>query len=1167
MPLLERRAPPFPLLGNIPGGSLSWMAVETARHLKGPLILITSTTSRAESIYREMLFFSDRVTPPLTLLPFPAWETLPFERLSPYGPIMGERIRALFRLTQTLGSGPVAAGDESGHAQTVIITTPAALMRRTVPHQVLAKHGFSVAKGDQLNLPALRHFFASAGYRLASQVEESGEYAIRGGIVDFFPPGHEDPVRLELFGDEVETLRLFDPVTQRSTDRIPAVQALPVSEVILTEESIRSFRGAYRNAYGLGSATDELYKQVSKGEKFPSMEQYLPFFYEPAETFFDYLSPDALFLLDSDALLEVRHVSEEVVERRALIMQETDLGQPIRHPPLELFLTQDEFNQHLHRFAVLATGPQADHGGVSMGFDSAPNFIEQAEKISQEIPAHPLELATQYIRDAQKQGFKLCITASSMGQRERLVELLEDHKIMTAPVATWNDLLKRPPTAIYLAVADVEYGFVHGRMGLTLLTESAIFGIKSRRRKSDPRYLEQLLAGFSDLQEGDPVVHAEHGVGRYGGLISLEVGGIKNDFLLIHYAGSDKLYAPVENLDRVTKYAAGDDVPLDKLGGTKWAKTKEKAKKKILEMAEELVRLQAMREARQGFQFSAPDPLSQEFAASFPFEETPDQSLAIEAVLADMNKSRPMDRLVCGDVGFGKTEVALRAAFRAVMDGKQVAILTPTTILTQQHYETFAHRLSPYPVTVDMLSRFRTPLEQKKTVERIASGSVDIVVGTHRLLQKDINFKDLGLLVVDEEQRFGVVHKERIKQMRAMVDILTLTATPIPRTMHMAMSGLRDISIIASPPVNRLAIRTFVLQYDRQRVREAILREIYRGGQVFFVHNRVQDIEKMAVDLAELVPEAKIGVAHGQMREGRLEKIMLSFYRQEFNVLLCTTIIENGVDIPTANTIIIHRADRFGLAQLHQLRGRVGRSRHRAYAYLFIPHVQTLTPDALRRLEAIESMGELGAGFTLATHDLEIRGAGNILGDEQSGQIREVGFELYNQMLKEAVELFAAGASKEDLLKPEPDEFSPVINLHISTHLPDDYVPDVRQRLTLYKRIATLENKNDLSEMRAELMDRFGLLPESVVNLLSVMSLKQVCRRIKILKLEAGPKGGTIHFHPVPNVNPEGVIALLQSGGGSIRFDHETHMMSIRDKLWDDPITRIEALLAILNRL
>nr|CAX84069.1 Transcription-repair coupling factor [uncultured bacterium] len=1168
-PLLHRRGPPHPVLGNLPGAALSWMAVELSCHATGPVVVITGTTTRAESLYREMLFFADHRSPPLTLLPLPAWETLPFERLSPYGPIMGERIRALFRLTQTAGSGPVTAGDAEGHALTTLITTPAALMRRTVPHQYLATHGLSVSKGDQLNIAALRHFLSSAGYRNATQVEEPGEYAIRGGIVDFFPPGHDDPVRLELFGDEVETLRLFDPVTQRSTDRIQSVQALPVSEVILTEETIRDFRSGFRQTHGIGASEDELYKQLSRGEKSPGMEQYLPFFYQSAETVFDYLPPETLFLLDTDALAEARRFDDEVRERRANLETES---QPDPHrppPPLELYLPEEEFHQQLNRFSVFATAPQAAPGGISMGFDPAPNFLNLTAREPDEPPIPPLDLASDAIRQAHAQGFKVCIAAASMGQRERLRELLEDHKIPTATVSFWHELFAvAPGSTTFLAVGDLESGFIHGRMGLVLLTDSAIFGIKTKRRKTDPRYLDQLLAGFADLKELDPVVHADHGVGRYGGLHSLEVGGIKNDFLLIHYAGSDKLYAPVENLDRVTKYVGGDEVPLDKLGGVKWEKTKEKAKKKILEMAEELVRLQAVRQANQGFGFSTPDPLLQEFAAGFPFEETPDQTAAIEAVLEDMAKSRPMDRLVCGDVGFGKTEVALRAAFRAVMDGKQVAVLSPTTILTQQHFETFARRLAAYPITVEILSRFRTPAEQKKAVEMIAHGGVDIVVGTHRLLQKDVVFKDLGLLVVDEEQRFGVVHKERIKQMRATVDILTLTATPIPRTLHLAMSGLRDISIIATPPINRLAIRTFVLQYDRQKVREAVLREIYRGGQVFFVHNHVQDIDKMAVELTELVPEARIGVAHGQMREGRLEKIMLSFYRQEFNLLLCTTIIENGVDIPTANTIIIHRADRFGLAQLHQLRGRVGRSKHRAYAYLFIPHPQTLSEDALRRLEAIESMGELGAGFTLATHDMEIRGAGNILGEEQSGQIREVGFDLYNQMLKEAVDNLTAGNGHTPATaKPEVEEFSPVINLHISTHIPEDYVPDVRQRLTLYKRIATLETADDIREMRAELTDRFGHLPESTSHLLRVMGLKQACRRIKILKIDAGPKGATLQFHATPNVNPEGIIALLQGSNGTIRLNHETQVLGIKDRAWEDANTRIDELQAILKRL
>ena len=700
-----------------------------------------------------------------------------------------------------------------------------------------------------------------------------------------------------------------------------------------------------------------------------------------------------------------------------------------------------------------------------------------------------------------------------------------------------------------------------------MIPEESIFGRRARRRHVDQRYLEQLLANFSDLKEGDLVVHADHGIGRFGGLHPLTFGLIKNEFLLITYLDDDKLYVPVENLDRVSKYSSSDEMTLDKLGGIRWEKTKLRTKKKIMEMASELVRLQALRESQKGFAFSKPDPLYQEFAATFPFEETPDQGEAIEAVLADMASTKPMDRLVCGDVGFGKTEVALRAAFRAVMDGKQVAVLTPTTILAQQHFDTFSSRLAVYPLKIDLLSRFRTPMQQKQTLENLKNGTSDIVIGTHRLLQSDVTFKDIGLLVVDEEQRFGVAHKEKLKSFRATVDILTLTATPIPRTMHLAMAGVRDISIIATPPVDRLAIRTLVLQYDRAQIREAILRETYRGGQVYYLYNRVQDMEKMATQLAELVPEAKIGVAHGQMRGGQLEKIMFSFYQQEFNVLLCTTIIENGVDIPSANTIIIHRADRFGLAQLHQLRGRVGRSKHRAYAYLLIPPIQNLGDDAQKRLDALETLGELGAGFSLATHDLEIRGAGNILGDEQSGQIREVGFELYNQMLRDAIQGLARGLSQPVASEEVEAEIIPNISLHVSTHIPHEFVPDVHQRLTLYKRIAERINPEELAEMRSELLDRFGPLPESVDNLLRLVGIKRRCRRLKILKLEAGPKGAALQFHPQPLVNASAIIDLIQKGGGSIVFNHQTNTLTIKNRQWDNPENRLQALEKILELL
>ncbi|MEO5363691.1 MAG: transcription-repair coupling factor [Magnetococcus sp. DMHC-8] len=1182
----------FPILGDLPGGSFAWLATLLAGAWDRPLVVVTGSAARAEAIYRELLFFLEHVKTPLPLMSFPAWETLPFEPLSPFGPLVGERIATLFRLTQMSGVGPVLAGNEAGDTRAIVVTTAAALLQRVMPRHWLARHGLAIKKGDQLNVAAMRHFLGTSGYRCASQVVESGEFAIRGGIVDFFPPGHDDPVRIELFGDEVETLRQFDPVTQRSTDLIAGVQALPTSEVILNEETIRTFRTQFRETFGGHTTEDPLYKEISRGNKVQGMEHFLPLFYEPAETFFDYLPTGSVMLLEACTRTAMEQFYQEVQERHRTMgipdgASAAPGNRPTRHhlPPEALYLLPRQARERLRPFAVLEAHPGQEKGGISLAFDPVVDFAGPGAVVtggsapgSPTVPGgtaaasadprqeNALERVTAYIQTARQNGFRIALSVRTMGQRERLREVLEDHKIATRIAPHWESVLGAPPGSVWLVLGDVEQGFSHGRIGIVLIPEESVFGRRTRRRQRDQRYLEQLLASFSDLKEGDLVVHADHGIGRFGGLHPLDIGSIKNEFLLITYLGDDKLYVPVENLDRVSKYSGADEIALDKLGGVKWEKTKERTRKKILEMALELVQLHALREARQGFAFSGADPLYQEFAATFPFEETPDQAQAIEAVLTDMASARPMDRLVCGDVGFGKTEVALRAAFRAVMDGKQVAVLAPTTILAQQHFETFSRRLAPYPIRIELLSRFRSPAEQKQAIRHLQDGTAEIAIGTHRLLQSDVGFKDIGLLVVDEEQRFGVSHKEKLKAFRATVDILTLTATPIPRTLHMAMAGVRDISIIATPPQDRLAIRTLITQYDRTQVREAILREIYRGGQVYYLYNRVQDIDKFATQLAELVPEAKLGVAHGQMREGQLERIMFSFYQQEFNVLLCTTIIENGVDIPSANTIIIHRADKFGLAQLHQLRGRVGRSRHRAYAYFLVPPAHNLTGDARKRLEALETLGDLGAGFSLATHDLEIRGAGNILGDEQSGQIREVGFELYNQMLRDAIQGLACSTPQAAQVEV-PEEVSPTISLHVSTHIPHAFVPDVHQRLTLYKRIAELLTPAEIAEMRAELLDRFGPLPESIGNLLRLVGIKRHCRQLRILKLEAGPKGATLQFHAQPRVDPSAIIELIQTGGGSVIFNHQTNTLSIKNRLWDAEEVRLRALEQLLERL
>ncbi len=1165
--LPAKKGRPHGILQHLPGATLSLLAHEWAAQLSHPLVIVTGKTTRAEAIYRELLLFQGDRHHPIAILPFPAWEILPFEPLSPYGPIVGERIATLYRLTQMLGFGVVRPENAAGHAQAIIITTPMALMQRLMPRNLLAQHGFSIRESDQIDLPAFKKFLITSGYRAAAQIEEPGEFAARGGIIDLFPPGYEEPVRLELFGDQVETIRHFDLQTQRSTQRTPGVETLPMSEVLLTEETIRCFRTQYRETFGGKAAQDEIYKVVSTGGKFQGMERFLPLFYENTDLFVDYLPDGTRIILDEDVEPSAVAFADKLHHQRMLLAQEEELGHTRLLPIERFYCSAPQFLESLDRFQVHAIGDPLATTGTSLGFEAIPEFMEAGSDDSH--PGNPvLEHVISFIETQRQQRHRLVISTRSMGQRDRVAELLADHGQKTANALNWRDAQTAAPGRVQLVIGDLASGFTHPRLGLTVLNEGAILGTRARRKQTDPQYLDRILASFRNLKEGSFVVHADHGIGCFGGLHTLAVGGIQNDFLLLTYAGADKLYVPVENLDRVSKYAGSDEVILDKLGGTKWKKTRQKVKKKILEMAAELVGIQAQRETAQGIRFSSPNAADHEFATSFPYDETPDQAQAIEAVLSDMASPRPMDRLICGDVGFGKTEVALRAAFRCVMDGKQVAILSPTTILAQQHYETFSRRFAPYPVNVAMMSRFRTAKELSELVEKTREGKADIVIGTHRLLQNDIAFKDLGLLVVDEEQRFGVSHKERIKKMRANVDILTLTATPIPRTMHMAMSGIRDISIIATPPTNRLAIRTFVTEYSPARIREAILREIYRGGQIFYVYNKVQEIERMAARLMELVPEAKIGIAHGQMPEGRLERIMVSFYRQEFNLLLCTTIIENGVDIPSANTIIIHRADHFGLAQLHQLRGRVGRSRHRAYAYLLTPPLQAQSADARKRLEAIETLGELGSGFMLASQDMEIRGVGNVLGEEQSGHIKEIGFELYNQMLKEAVDAVGAGTTVSDQTGiTEEEELVPLINLNLSTNIPDTYVTDMNLRLTMYKRVAELKSAEETAEMKVEFIDRFGPLPASVENLLQVVAIKRSCIQLKVTKLEAGPKGAVLTFHPQPNIHAPSLIDLIRHGGGAVLFNQEKNMLSFRERNWEDPRLRLQHLEHIFQTL
>ncbi|MBF0308172.1 MAG: transcription-repair coupling factor [Magnetococcales bacterium] len=1146
------------ILQRCPLGAMAWLAAERARTRRGLTVLVTSRALQAEIVLREMMFHLPPAMRQEALWNFPAWEVLPYEPLSPFGPLVADRLSTLFRLLRLTGKVPFAMPSESGGM--VVVTTPGGLMQRLMPADVLAAYGFQIRQGDAVDLEALRLYLVKAGYWASSQVKEAGEFAMRGGILDLFPAGADAPVRLEFFGDSVESLRLFDPVTQRSSDRIPGLDLLPVSEIIFNDASIARFRTAYRSEFGGASANDPLYRAVSQSERFPAMEHFLPLFYDTTLTFFDYLPADTLFLLDEEFDAEIRRRGAEIAERYQVRKAGGWSGEsPLRMlPPEKFYLSVAQVEEALKTFALLEQGSGGEGTICDMGFSppTLPGEEGAAGGVARWWPALSKALAD---------GYEITLASRTLGQRLRLEEMLTAHHLPWVAEESWVQSGQRNRNTIHLTLGDLSLGCRQDEVRWWFIGEDLIFGRTSRRAKTDPRFLDQLLASFADLKDGDPVVHLDYGHGRYGGLMPLEVGGIRNDFLLLRYQDGDKLYVPVENLDRVNKYTGGEEPPLDKLGATRWEKVKAKAKSRILEMAAELVQLQALRQTAKAIAFSGEDPVYQEFAASFPFEETPDQEEAIRAVLADMAQDRPMDRLICGDVGFGKTEVAVRAAFRAVMDGRQVAILVPTTILAQQHYDTFSRRMEGYPIVVDLLSRYRDAREMNEVIGKLAFGGVDIVIGTHRLLQKDIVFKDLGLLVVDEEQRFGVTHKERIKKMRAEVDILTLTATPIPRTLHLAMAGVRDISIIASPPPGRLQIHTIVTPVDRVQIREAILRELFRGGQVFYVYNQVEDIDQTADSLARLVPEAKVGVAHGQMPEGRLEKVMLSFYRQEFNLLVCSTIIENGVDIPSANTIIIHRADRFGLAQLHQLRGRVGRSRHRAYAYLLIPHEQGISADARKRLQAIESLGDLGAGFMLATQDMEIRGAGNILGKEQSGQIEEVGFEMYHQMLGEAIQALRAAETGE--AAPVTGNEAIQINLQVSTFIPDTYVPDVKERLNLYKRLAGLQEPEAIHETRGELLDRFGTIPESVLNLLKVLQFKSLCKRLGVRKLEAGPKGAVVHFGENAVADGLKIVQMLREGKGSVMFQQDTRVLSLRNRSWEDGQRRLRELETLLRNL
>jgi transcription-repair coupling factor (superfamily II helicase) len=1103
-------------------------------------VMITRDNQTALRLEHELSFFLQGEHP---ILNFPDWETLPYDVFSPLPEIISERLKTLALLPQ------VKRG-----ALVVSVTT---LMHRLAPREHVLANSFAVKVGDDFNLELNRIKLESVGYHCVSQVYQHGEFAVRGSIVDLFPMGSKAPYRIELFDEEIESIRTFDPETQRSLEKIDRIQLFPAREFPLTDEAIKHFRQAFRDAFPETSPKNHFYMDVSKGITPGGIEYYLPLFVDQMASLFDYL-PKSAVLVTADTFDATAQAFYAEAEDR-FQQRKYDADRPLLKPEL-LFLSTDELAQRTGAFAriSLSGNTAEDAGSIAFNCRSLPNVTIDAKL---EQPAQALQ---QFVN-----GFagKILFVSESAGRREALMEKLRQHKITVKQVESWDKFLQSEVSPCLL-VAPMDHGLWLENPAIAIITETLLSGEKvqqrRRRRKSGAHELENIVNNLNELTIGSPVVHQEHGVGRYLGLQTLEIGGIASEFLTLEYANHDKLYVPVSSLHVIGRYTgmSAENAPLHKLGGDQWGKVKQKAIKRIRDVAAELLEIHAKRAVKQGHAFSVENVEYAAFADAFPFEETPDQQTAIETILEDMASPHPMDRVICGDVGFGKTEVSMRAAFIAVQNGKQVAVLVPTTLLAQQHYQNFRDRFADWPVRVEVLSRFVSPKQQKEITDDLEQGKVDIVIGTHKLLSKEIKYKALGLVVIDEEHRFGVTQKEHFKKLRNELDMLTLTATPIPRTLNMAMSGLRDISIIASPPPNRHAIKTFISQWIDAQIREACLREIKRGGQVFFLHNDVKSMEKMARELEALVPEARIEIAHGQMPERELERIMLDFYHQRFNLLLCSTIIESGIDIPSANTIIINRADKLGLAQLHQLRGRVGRSHHRAYAYFVVPPLTLLSKDAIKRLEAVEASGDLGAGFMLSSHDMEIRGAGELLGDDQSGQIQEIGFTLYTELLERAVNALKSGNQPE---LDAPMDRGPEVDLQTSALIPEDYLPDIHGRLVLYKRISNTETKDDLRELQVEMIDRFGLFPEPVKTLFSVAELKQQAEKMGIKKIEANAGGGRIIFSATPNINTDQLISLIQTQAQVYKFDGADKLRFI--KPFETTEQKLEFITELLDKL
>ena len=1153
-------------LASVPEGFDVLILADLVRVLarKGPerpatLVMVAQDSARQASLETGLGF----VAPDIEVLSFPNWDCQPYDRASPNAAVSARRITVLSRLARS------KSGEDRPR---ILIVTANGLVQRVPKRARIASETFSAAPGNMVDTTELAAWLDGNGFQRTATVRETGEFAVRGGIVDLFAPGMPNPVRLDFFGDTLESIRSFDPESQRSVGQLRALDLVPMSEVQLTTETIRRFRQNYLAQFGAATRDDTLYEAISEGRRHPGMEHWLPLFHDGLDTLFDY-ADGAPFVFDAhadDAAAERLATVKDHFDARSAALQKPAAGstpyKPL--PPDALYLSPADYAERTKETSGVVLSPFAlpeDHGRsvVDAGGRQGRNFAPERQRAEAGEGANVFDAAVAHIRDLQAGKKRVIVAAWSDGARDRLSHVLADHGLKPLkPVETLGAALALAPGETALAVWGLESGFETET--LAVVGEQDILGDRLVRRARRSKRAQDFIAEVGTLTPGDLVVHVDHGIGRFVGLQTIDVSGAPHDCVEVHYAGGDKLFLPVENLELLSRYGSEEtEVALDRLGGGAWQARKAKMKQRIREMAQALIKVAAARMLKEAPKLEPPHGAYDEFSARFPYDETDDQQRAIDAVLDDLASGHPMDRLVCGDVGFGKTEVALRAAFAAAISGKQVAVVVPTTLLARQHFKTFSTRFQGLPIVVRQASRFVSAKELSETKKGIADGTVDIVVGTHALLGKGIAFKDLGLLVVDEEQHFGVGHKERLKELRSEVHVLTLSATPIPRTLQLALTGVRELSIMATPPVDRLAVRTFVSPFDPLIVREAILRERYRGGQTFYVCPRIEDIDEAKSFLAAEIPEAKVAVAHGQMPTSELESVMTAFYEGQYDVLLSTAIVESGLDIPTANTLVVHRADMFGLGQLYQLRGRVGRSKIRAYAHFTYPATRQITPQAEKRLKVLQSLEGLGAGFMLASHDLDIRGAGNLLGDEQSGHIKEVGYELYQKMLEEAVAALKAGITDEDEI--EDTQWSPNITIGTPVMIPEHYVTDLTLRLGLYKRLSALSEDGEIDAFGAEMADRFGPLPEEVEQLLALVRIKALCRRAHVEKVEAGPRGVIISFRDNSFANPEGLVRYVAKQGSLAKVRPDMRIVFIGE--YDTPEDRLKSTAKLLRDL